>query len=93
MAAPIGQDIGNNNNDGTVKKRINWYEVMDQMIGEGKRPSVQFVPRSSFPQVIKSPEEIRVQNAFDSCAFKTIISGTMGNICKKYDETKLTDES
>ena len=77
MAAPMDEhklSVKEHN----INKRINWYEVMDNMIGENRQRTAPFMPRSAIPQVLKSPEEVRVQNAFDSCIFKTIISGTMG---------------
>lgn len=61
------------NNDGT------WYELMDKMIGSKKqRFSDVMIPPVGIPQAPRSPDEIRIQRAMDSCMFKSIMSCVIG---------------
>jgi len=62
------------NDDGS-----SWYDLMDKMIGSKKqRFSAVMVPPVGIPQAARSPEEIRIQRAMDSCTFKSVISCVIG---------------
>jgi len=61
------------NNDGS------WYDLMDKMIGNNKqRFSDVMVPPVGIPQAVRSPDEIRIQRAMDSCMFKSVMSCVIG---------------
>ena len=56
-----------------------WYDLMDKMIGSKKqRFSAVMVPPVGIPQAPRSPEEIRIQRAMDSCMFKSVMSCVIG---------------
>jgi len=58
---------------------VTWYDLMDKMIGSKKqRFSDVMVPPVGIPQAPRSPEEIRIQRAMDSCMFKSIMSCVIG---------------
>ncbi|ELT95639.1 hypothetical protein CAPTEDRAFT_138199 [Capitella teleta] len=62
-------------------QRINWYELMDQMIGEKKqRFSNITVPNVGIPQPMRPPEEIRISGIMESCAFKSTMSFAIGGL-------------
>lgn len=60
-------------------QNFTWYQLMDKMIGEKRqRFSDVNVSPMGIPQAPKQKEEIIIQKVFDSCAFKAIMSFTMG---------------
>jgi len=60
-------------------QKINWYQLMDQMIGSNrKRYTDVLVPSVGIQQPLSSPEEVRVHRVFESCAFKTGMSCAIG---------------
>ena len=60
-------------------QNFTWYQLMDKMIGEKRqRFSDANVSPMGIPQAPKQREEIIIQRVFDSCAFKAIMSFTMG---------------
>ena len=63
---------------------INWYDLMDKMIGEKKKYDKIITPMTGIPQPLQSREEVRVQRAFESCAFKTAMSCTIGPSAQYY---------
>jgi len=78
MVVP-GEDDGKNPVIGFMRKLPSddgsWYDLMDKMIGSKKqRFSGIMVPPVGIPQTPRSPEEIRIQRAMDSCIFKSVMS-------------------
>ena len=58
--------------------RLSFYRVMEQMMGD-QRQIRQIIERPpGLPAPPRSPEEIKVQMAFDSCIFKTGMSCVLG---------------
>lgn len=72
--AAMKQDTGANTN---VTPKLNWYEVMDRLIGENKRPFLS-MPNTGIPQAPKSDMEVRIASAFESCTFKSAVSCAAG---------------
>jgi len=85
MAAP-SEDSEQHSVAGLMRKLPNndgsWYDLMDKMIGSKKqRFSDVVVPPVGIPQAPRSPEEIRIQGAMDSCMFKSVMSCVIGKCC------------
>ena len=60
-------------------QKINFYELMDKMIGSKKqRFSDVVVPYVGIPQPARPPEEVRIAAVMESCAFKTTMSCVIG---------------
>ena len=60
-------------------QKINWYELMDKMIGSKKqRFSDVVVPNVGIPQPPRHPQEVRIASIMESCAFKTTMSCAIG---------------
>ena len=82
MAAPRGHTLDSNNvneNDSsTVYENINFNRVMEKMIGPERAVRTVLENPPGLPAPPRSPEEIKIQAAFDSCAFKTSMSCVMG---------------
>ena len=58
---------------------LNFYTLMDQMVGENKKRFTDVVvPNVGIPTPPRPEMEIRVANFFESCAFKTGISCVAG---------------
>ena len=70
-----------------IRSPLNWYQVMDKMIGENKQRFVPLgTPGTGIPPA-QPIEHVRVQKFFESCAFKTGISCVGG---KEYHVTNST---
>ena len=57
-----------------------WYQQMDKMIGEKKDYKTIFSPPLGIPYPERSPEELRIAAAMESCMFKTTMSCVIGLI-------------
>ena len=85
MSAPIKMKEDEVSNGKKSTAQINWYQIMDKMIGENKQ---RFVPIGTpLPNVpaAQPVEHVRVQQFFESCTFKTGIScvgGTLHLTCQ-----------
>lgn len=63
----------------TAKSNLDWYEMMDKLIGQNKQRSVEnFVPKTGLPIPPRSPEEARVVMVMESCPFKATLSCLVG---------------
>ena len=56
-----------------------WYIQMDKMIGDKKDYKTIFSAPLGIPYPEKSPEEIRISAAMESCLFKTTMSCVIGS--------------
>ena|SRR6218665_968642 len=85
MAAPSKDEIANGFVHPFLKtvpsQKYNYYELINRMIGEKKQrfSTNGVIPTGGIPQMAKSPEEIRIQRVFESCAFKSAMSFVVGN--------------
>lgn len=63
---------------------LDFYDLMDQMIGDKKQRFSSWQPPGSLQQANRPEQEVamerRVQKLFESCAFKSAMSCTMGKI-------------
>ena len=65
---------------------MSWYDLMDKMIGSKKQRFCDvMVPPVGIPQAPRSPEEIRIQRAMDSCLFKSVMSCVIGKMQNDID--------
>ena len=84
MAAPMESSNdpaeGETSSSFTPAKPLNWYSVMERMIGEKKQYNKMFEAKPGFFMPPKSPQEIRAQKVFDSCLFKTCLSCVAGEL-------------
>ena len=84
MASSGGQhdslDDKSHNIEGTQPAdKLNFYEVMDKMIGHNKQKfSNVIVPSQGLPIPPRSEQEIRITSFFESCTFKTTLSCVAG---------------
>lgn len=59
-----------------------WNSVLRHFIGNNYRYRENIIiPKNLGPVVIKTNEEKRVEAAFESCAFKSVMSGVIGTLC------------
>ncbi|XP_064460166.1 mitochondrial import inner membrane translocase subunit Tim22-like [Ornithodoros turicata] len=64
---------------GQVPREVNFSELTNLLIGPNKRVRENVIfPRGIFPHKIKTKDELRVEAAFESCAFKTVLSCVLG---------------
>merc|ERR1711976_434369 len=62
-------------------QKINWYELMDKMIGNKKQKfSDVIVPNVGIPHPPRHPQEVRIAAIMDSCTFKTTMSCVIGGL-------------
>ena len=77
MSENMNQNKDNNNNSG--EKVILFSELRDALIGPNKRKrDNMLIPVTLGGQSIKTSDERMVEKAFESCAFKTVLSCVMG---------------
>ncbi|KAI0214666.1 Mitochondrial import inner membrane translocase subunit Tim22 [Lamellibrachia satsuma] len=57
---------------------FNWYHQLDLLMGENKRRTKVFPPPMGIPYPERTPDELRIQAFFESCAFKTGMSCVLG---------------
>ena len=90
MASSGGQhdslDDKKGNFDGSKPaEKLNFYDIMDKMIGHNKQKfSNVIVPSQGLPIPPRSEQEIRITSFFESCAFKTTLSCVAGKLCDLY---------
>ena len=80
MAAPLqetGAPHAEQKKDENPPPRLTMAGLMDRVIGENKQRTAPFMPMG-VPLPPRSPEELRVQAAFESCTFKTVMSCVVG---------------
>jgi len=63
---------------------FNWYHQLDLIMGENKRRNKIFPPPMGIPTPERTPEELRIQSFFESCAFKTGMSCVLGTFSLDY---------
>lgn len=62
-------------------REINFSELMNALIGPNKRVRENVIfPVGLFPHKVKTRDELRVEAAFESCAFKTGLSCILGEL-------------
>lgn len=57
---------------------LNLAEMIDSLIGPNKKTFHEGKVDIGMPQVQQSPEQLTVERAMESCAFKSGISGVLG---------------
>ena len=82
MAAPLGQPTGAVTKDTLLTPETsnleNFNLILDHVIGEKKLKTNVFLP-SVYGSAARSKQEQMIAGAFESCAFKAIASGVLGN--------------
>ncbi len=79
MAAPLSPTPSDTNLSNTPIKPIDWYELLDKMIGNNRQRFTGItVPAVGIPQPPRPPEELRVARFFETCTFKTTMSCAIG---------------
>ena len=72
-------NINNNNNNINYEVTVKFSELRDALIGPNRNRQNMLIPNSLFgAQPLRPENEILVEKFFESCTFKTVLSGVMG---------------
>ena len=79
MAASNDQHADQNLPEKNVAPPINYYQLLDKMIGNKKEKFTDvLVPNVGIPQPARSPQEVKIAAFFESCPFKSGLSCVAG---------------
>ena len=78
MSAPskVGENVDFNGERGELLS--DWNEMMARTIGNNKLRKEPYEPPTGIPQAPLLPMEVTLKKVFDSCSFKTGMSGVLG---------------
>ena len=78
MSAPTAMDEMDVNKTKNDEILTDWNEMMARTIGDRKLRTVPYEPPTGIPQAPLIPMELKIKGVYDSCLFKTCLSGILG---------------